>query len=119
MKARGITPANDLWTQQYKEPAPPDSTNLPELPKGWAWAFVAQLCSEVTYGRFAKCDDNKSGVPVLRTGNIDEGELNLNSLKYFCRHHDAFPSLMLQLGDLLFNRTKSAELFGKSAIPTS
>ena len=28
---------------KYKEPSPPDTTNLPDLPEGWIWATVDQL----------------------------------------------------------------------------
>jgi type I restriction enzyme S subunit len=28
---------------KYKEPAAPDTNNLPELPEGWVWATVDQL----------------------------------------------------------------------------
>jgi len=28
---------------KYKEPAAPDTTNLPELPEGWTWATYAQI----------------------------------------------------------------------------
>ncbi len=33
------------WTGKgkYKEPEPPDTTGLPELPEGWCWASVGQL----------------------------------------------------------------------------
>jgi type I restriction enzyme S subunit len=30
---------------KYKEPQPPDTSNLPELPEGWVWASVEQLFS--------------------------------------------------------------------------
>jgi type I restriction enzyme S subunit len=29
--------------KRYKEPAPPDMENLPELPEGWVWANVGQM----------------------------------------------------------------------------
>lgn len=50
MKAKGITPANDKWKQKYQEPSPPDTTDLPELPNGWAWASFDQLTSKITSG---------------------------------------------------------------------
>ena len=43
MKAKGIKPRDDSWKKKYKEPAGPDSANLPELPDGWVWAMVDQL----------------------------------------------------------------------------
>lgn len=43
MRAKGITPTNDKWKQKYQEPVAPDTTDLPELPQGWAWASIDQL----------------------------------------------------------------------------
>jgi len=37
-------------------------------------------------------------------------------LKYFPKGHSEFPDLLLKKGDLLFNRTNSVELVGKTAI---
>jgi type I restriction enzyme S subunit len=101
---------------KYKEPAAPDITGLPELPEGWAWALVEQLSVLVEYGSSAKTREDAVGVPVLRMGNIVEGELVLDNLKYLPADHDKFPKLLLEAGDLLFNRTNSPELVGKTAI---
>ena len=40
---------------KYKEPAAPDTTNLPELPEGWVWANIDQL-AEVGTGATPKRD---------------------------------------------------------------
>lgn len=102
---------------KYKEPVPPDTAGLPELPEGWCWATVEQLSETVTYGTSIKTtDDPALGVPVLRMGNIIDGRLDWESLKYLPAAHDEFPDLLLQSGDLLFNRTNSPELVGKSAV---
>jgi len=101
---------------KYKEPAAPDATNLPELPEGWVWATVEQMSILVEYGSSAKTSEVPSGMPVLRMGNIVEGELRLDELKYLPANHDEFPKLLLKPGDLLFNRTNSPELVGKTAV---
>ena len=44
MKAKGVTPANDKWKQKYVEPVGPDASKQGELPEGWIWASVEQLC---------------------------------------------------------------------------
>jgi type I restriction enzyme S subunit len=49
-------------------------------------------------------------------GNIIDGELDFASLKYLPKSHAEFPKLLLRSGDILFNRTNSAELVGKSAV---
>jgi type I restriction enzyme S subunit len=33
--------------KKYKEPAEPDTSNLPELPKGWGWANIEQLSEAI------------------------------------------------------------------------
>ncbi|RMF38307.1 MAG: restriction endonuclease subunit S, partial [Planctomycetota bacterium] len=50
MQAKGKVPKNDKWKQKYKEPAAPDTTDLPELPEGWVWASLDQACVKITDG---------------------------------------------------------------------
>jgi type I restriction enzyme S subunit len=102
--------------KKYKEPAEPDTSNLPVLPKGWVWVTVEQLSNNVQYGSSSKTNNNQKGIPVLRMGNIVDGRLVLNNLKYLPKKHPEFPELLLKNGDLLFNRTNSPELVGKTAI---
>ena len=101
---------------KYKEPAAPDTTDLPELPEGWVWATVEQLACLVEYGSSAKTKEDPNGVPVLRMGNIVEGELRFDELKFLPANHNEFPKLLLKPSDLLFNRTNSPELVGKTAV---
>lgn len=117
MEAKGRAPKNDKWKAKYKEPVAPDTSDLPELPEGWCWSTVDQLSCEVKYGSSAKCSaELVDGVPVLRMGNIIDGRLDYENLKFLPTEHDEFPDLLLQEGDLVFNRTNSAELVGKSAV---
>jgi type I restriction enzyme, S subunit len=101
---------------QYKEPAAPDTVGLRPLPDRWIWATVEQLSARVQYGSSAKTNDDSTGVPVLRMGNIQEGKFDFAKLKFLPKSHDEFPELLLAGGDLLFNRTNSVELVGKTAV---
>ena len=38
MIAKGKPPKDDRWKAKYKEPQPPDTSELPDLPEGWCWA---------------------------------------------------------------------------------
>ena len=107
---------DDSWKKKYKEPSPPDTSNLPDLPKGWLWATVEQLAAKIQYGSSSKTNKDREGVPVIRMGNIFEGRLELDDLKYLPRNHSEFPELLLKKNDLLFNRTNSPELVGKTAV---
>ncbi len=114
-KEQGKSPPKD-WQKKYPEPVQPDTTDLPELPEGWVWASIDQLTVEQKYGSSSKTNEDSTGVPVLRMGNIQDGDLNFSNLKYLPVDHDEFPGLHLQDGDLLFNRTNSPELVGKTAV---
>ncbi|GAB2941000.1 restriction endonuclease subunit S [Aquaspirillum soli] len=114
-KEQGKTPPKD-WQKKYPEPVQPDTTDLPELPEGWVWASIDQLTVEKKYGSSSKTNEDPVGVPVLRMGNIQDGDLDFSNLKYLPVDHDEFPGLHLQDGDLLFNRTNSPELVGKTAV---
>jgi type I restriction enzyme S subunit len=114
-REQGKTPPKD-WQKKYPEPVQPDTADLPELPEGWVWASVDQLTVEQKYGSSSKTNEDPTGVPVLRMGNIQDGDLDFSNLKYLPVDHDEFPGLHLQDGDLLFNRTNSPELVGKTAV---
>ena len=101
---------------KYTEPAALDSRALGRLPANWTWATVGQLSTLVQYGSSAKTSEKVNGIPVLRMGNIENGRLVLKELKYLPKCHAEFPALLLAKGDLLFNRTNSAELVGKTAV---
>jgi type I restriction enzyme S subunit len=117
MHATANPPKDHKWKAKYKEPEAPNIASLPEQPEGWACATVEQVSWLVQYGSSAKTGEGNSGVPVLRMGNITaDGGLDLNDLKYLPSDHSEFPELFLQVGDLLFNRTNSPELVGKSAV---
>jgi type I restriction enzyme S subunit len=47
MKTKGIKPTDDAWKKKYKEPAGPDTANLPELPEGWVWVNF-ELLAEIS-----------------------------------------------------------------------
>lgn len=57
LRQRILETRRSQWTGKgkYKEPAAPDTTNLPELPEGWMWANVDQL-AEVGTGATPKRD---------------------------------------------------------------
>ncbi|WP_266159725.1 restriction endonuclease subunit S [Dyella silvatica] len=104
------------WQAKYLEPTEPSYENHLSLPPSWASATVDQISIAQKYGSSSKTNEDAGGVPVLRMGNIQEGRLDLNKLKYLPKDHQEFPDLLLEDGDLLFNRTNSPELVGKTAV---
>jgi len=100
----------------YREPSAGEAFSAFPLPAGWTSAAIEQIAWSVEYGSSAKTSETEGGVPVLRMGNIVEGEIDYSELKYLPADHDEFPRLLLEPGDLLFNRTNSPELVGKTAV---
>lgn len=83
--------------------------------KGWNSYNLGDLISEMSYGTSAKAHNERVGIPVLRMGNIQNGKLDLTDLKYMYPSEQEMNKLRLQKGDILVNRTNSAELVGKCA----
>ena len=68
------------------------------------------------YGISKNMNDSKIGYKILRMGNLQSGELDLSDIKYVDIENSEFEKYRLKKGDLLFNRTNSFELVGKTSI---
>jgi type I restriction enzyme, S subunit len=95
----------------------PFTDNAPfSIPSNWVWTRVGIMSNKIQYGTSEKASTEKSQIPVLRMGNIQEGILNFEKLKYYSDNWKSCNQYLLKDGDVLFNRTNSAELVGKSAM---
>lgn len=91
-----------------------EEMELYELPSGWMWIHIGDITDSVEYGSSKK--SQKSGlVPVLRMGNIQNGIFDWSDLVY-SSDEDEICKYILRNNDVLFNRTNSPELVGKTAI---
>ncbi len=75
---------------------------------------IMDVSLAITYGTSSKAK-NTGSIPVLRMGNLQRGEIDFTGLKYFDKIK-GMEDLVLEEGDILFNRTNSAELVGKTSI---
>ncbi|HWX18702.1 MAG TPA: restriction endonuclease subunit S [Candidatus Binatia bacterium] len=75
-----------------------------------------EVAHRLEYGTSEKAFANSNGVPTLRMGNIKDGKLDFGNLKYVPHECPDLPKLFLEDGDIIFNRTNSAELVGKAAV---
>jgi type I restriction enzyme S subunit len=100
------------------KPIPPISkeelAELPKLPEGWMWVKIGYFTLGVEYGTSAKSKKNGK-IPVLRMGNIQNGKFNWDDL-VFTNDKEEINKYLLKKNDVLFNRTNSPELVGKTAI---
>lgn len=113
------------WRGEYfnqvktKEVGIPDENcnNLFPIPEFWIWTKVGEKTQNVQYGLSIKANDAKeTGIPILRMGNIQDGTIDFTDLKYILADEKEISQFYLEKGDLLFNRTNSPELVGKSAV---
>lgn len=86
-----------------------------QVPENWRWVRIADLAESIDYGTSQKTCDDSSLIPVYRMGNIVDGQLIDEGFKYIAPDIDELPYLFLKPNDILFNRTNSYELVGKSA----
>ncbi|MFB6466460.1 restriction endonuclease subunit S [Cytobacillus sp. Hz8] len=85
-------------------------TNIKDI----EWVTLGEVCDGVEYGTSSK-SEKEGTVPVLRMGNIQNGEIDWEDLK-FTSNKEEIIKYRLNKGDVLFNRTNSPEHVGKTAI---
>ena len=88
-----------------------------ENPMGWPTERLGDCCVDAQYGTSRKANDRGEGVPVLRMGNVTyDGDLNDTELKHVALADAEIAKYKLRMGDILFNRTNSRELVGKTGL---
>jgi len=80
----------------------------------WKYSPLSKICHSMRYGT-AKKSLEQGKVIVLRMGNLQKGEIDWTSLVYTNDDED-IGKYSLNKGDILFNRTNSPELVGKTSI---
>lgn len=86
------------------------------VPSSWIWCKFSNIIKHMEYGTSEKSSEINIGIPVLRMNNIQKGILDYSNLKYVSPDIKDLPKLYLQKYDILFNRTNSYELVGKTAL---
>lgn len=86
------------------------------LPYSWVWVRLGELTWRSQYGTSQKAHTHDSGIPVLRMGNIVDGTLDYTNMKFVSENTEGVGELLLEEGDLIFNRTNSFEQVGKMAV---
>lgn len=81
---------------------------------GWKQNLLGGLVNKPSYGTSSK-SQVEGKIPVLRMGNLQDGKLDWSNLVY-TSDEDEIRKYRLYSGDILFNRTNSPELVGKTSI---
>ena len=89
---------------------------FPENSKNWKICTIKEIVSDVRYGTSRAAVDGGK-YPYLRMNNITyDGELDLTDLKYIDIPDKELEKCTVKYGDVLFNRTNSKELVGKTCV---
>jgi len=97
-----------------KESEPIDEVPF-ELPEGWEWCRLKEITTELKYGTSEK-SSLEGKIPVLRMGNITtNGTIDYSNIVFSSNEED-IKEFLLTKGNLVFNRTNSSDLVGKTAI---
>jgi type I restriction enzyme, S subunit len=102
------TLTQSLFLEMFGDPA--------HNPKNWERGHIGDLVEGTQYGTSGKAGE-VGEYPILRMGNITaDGRMIFEDIKYIdldVKHVDRFT---VRRGDILFNRTNSAELVGKTSV---
>ena len=103
---------------KYREPSAPDTSALPQLPDGWAWASLEAI-SEVRLGRqrSPKRATGPNMRPYLRAANVTWNGLDLSDVKQMDFNPGEFEIYRLEPGDILLAEASgSPDEVGKPAV---
>ena len=89
-------------------------TDVGVIPEDWNLTPLGRLVISVEYGSAAKSNAN-GRIPVLRMGNLQAGKLDWSDLVY-TDDESEITKYSLRHGDVLFNRTNTIDLVGKTSI---
>ena len=85
-------------------------------PFGWDMVTIGDIATEVRYGTSRPAVEGGK-YPYLRMNNLTyEGYLDLTDLKYIDIPDNEIEKCVVRNGDVLFNRTNSVELVGKTCV---
>ena len=121
---RIVTERRAQWESQekrrgkYKEPTPPDTSKLSELPEAWVWASLS-LIGQVRLGR-QRSPKRATGPhmrPYLRAANVTWDGLDLSDVKEMDFSPKEYETYRLRRGDILLAEASgSADEVGKPAV---
>lgn len=113
LRARADSRTDQLIPALFQEMFGDPARNL----QGWPIRSAGELMEACDYGSSKKADKTGRGVPVLRMGNVTvTGNLDLEDLKNVELPREEFVKQQLRTGDVLFNRTNSRDLVGKTGM---
>ena len=85
------------------------------MPKSWEVVELGKCLLKTQYGISAKGKE-KGNVPILRMTNQKDGYISGDNLQYVNISEKELNKFKVNMDDVIFNRTNSFELVGRTAI---
>jgi type I restriction enzyme S subunit len=90
-------------------------TEIGPVPKHWKVVSIEEVIEGTQYGTSSRAELTGK-YPMLRMNNLSDGRVDISDLKYIDLDNDELAKFRVNKGDILFNRTNSFELVGKTSI---
>ncbi|HML94733.1 MAG TPA: restriction endonuclease subunit S [Thermodesulfobacteriota bacterium] len=112
LRQSSIDRLNELGQAIFYEMFGDPATN----PMGWPMGTIGDLTESTQYGTSSKAG-NEGSIPILRMGNITTtGEFEFQDMKFIDLLENEIDKYTVKDGDILFNRTNSPDLVGKTGV---
>lgn len=76
-----------------------------ELPKGWVWTRLGEVCERIHYGYTASAINDSEGIKLLRITDIQNDRVNWNNVPSCRIKNEEIPNYILKKNDILIART--------------
>jgi type I restriction enzyme S subunit len=86
-----------------------------KIPDGWEVYTFGDIITKSQYGT-SNSSEATGKIPMIKMNNLNDGKLFTDNISYINLFQEEFKKLKLKKGDLLFNRTNSYDLVGKTAL---
>ena len=103
-----------LFTEGLRN-EPQKQTEIGPVPESWEVSLLGNSLSVAQYGLSVK-GTTKGDYPILRMTNQVDGQIIGNNLQFVKIGEADFKKFKVEKGDILFNRTNSLDLVGRTAI---
>lgn len=115
--ARAATPAKGRG-KRADASRPLDTSELPDLPEGWAWATLDDVkAGNQRNGISIAGSSSPPGVKAMRLDALTAYGLNLDAVRYIPLSNDRIADYKVNRGDFLVSRANgSAELVGRALL---
>lgn len=94
---------------------PQKETEIGRVPKSWEVVNVGDVSLNAQYGLSLR-GNSKGRYPILRMANQENGRITTDNLQFVDIDNNLFSKFKLKQGDIIFNRTNSIDLVGKTSI---